>query len=444
MFWQFKRSMSLHQLLLYEGLPSSQVINLNNKSWEITDMFLNHQDIKDICQYRNSKGAISLYVYSSTNETEREFRIRLNSLSDVIKTEAEKAGIKKRDLKALLRDIENIQRTLRDRFVENKALTYCVFLSDEFFKFVEIPVRVKDRALVDEQFYTLPLVTMLGQLERFAVLVFGRRSARLFNYYLGKLHEEESVLHDYVLPKFNASTGSWKCLREKIINHKIENSFHRHLKEVSRIVFENFRHLGFDRLILASHKAEIDSIKRHLHSYVYTRLAGEFIADVDDDIEMIKEKASKKVAVYRQNKEKTKISELFDSTAHSSAVIGVKAVLKALMTGNVRELICTDDLHTNGYICPEKHFITVTSTEGLKCVHCGRVLRKRTFLEDEIIEEAFAQRAEIFHLFYEKDKLEGHKIAAFLRFPIASNNIESVKENNSVFALPGPVHSAGH
>lgn len=407
-------------------------------------MFLSFQDIKDICRHRNDRGTISFYIYSSANETEREFRIRLNSLSDMIKTEAEKVGIKKRDLKALLRSLENIQQTLRDSFVKNKAQTCCVFLSKDFFKLAEIPVKIKDRAVVDEQFYTLPLITMLGQFERFAVLVFGRRSARLFNYYLGKLHEEESVLHDYVLPKFNASTGSWKCLREKIINHKIENSFHRHLKELSRIVFENFRHLGFDRLILASHKAKIDSIKRHLHSYVYTRLVGEFIADVDDDIEMIKEKASKIVAVYRQNKEKTKISELFDSTAHSSAVIGVKAVLKALMTGNVRELICTEDFHTNGYICPEKHFITVAPTEGLKCLHCGRVLRRRVFLEDEIIEEAFAQRAEIFHLFYEKDKLDRHKIAAFMRFPIASNNIKRVKEDNSVFVLPGPVHSAGY
>ena len=396
-------------------------------------MLLTYQDIEEISRYENEKGAISLYFYSPAYETRTEFTIHLNNVGDVIKAEAGKIVTKRKNIKVFLRNFIDVQRALRDLFVKNKAQTYCAFVSGDFFKFTTVPVRLRDRVVVDEHFYTLPLVTVLEQFERFAVLVFDRRSARLFSYYLGQLHQEGSVFHDYVLPKFNASTASWKCLREKTINHKIQDSFHRHLKEVSRIVFEYFKHLGFDKLLLASRRTEIDTIKKHFHSYLYTRLAGEFRANVNDDIEIIEEKAAKIVAAYRQEKEKNKISELFDGITQNTTALGANAVLEALSTGgSVRELISADDFHTSGYVCPERHFFTVSPTAGLKCIHCRRVLRRRAFLEDEIIDEALAQRAKIFHIFYEKHSLQKHGIAAFLRLPVTRNNIGEVKDASSM------------
>ena len=403
-------------------------------------MLLTYQNIKEISRYGDEKGAISLYIYSPAHETKAEFAIRLNNVADVIKAGADNVITKRKDIKVLLHNFVDVQRTLRNGFVKNKAQTYCAFVSADFFKFTTIPVKLRDRAVVDEHFYTLPLVTVLEQFDRFAVLVFDRRRARLFSYYLGQLQQEELIFHDYVLPKLNASTRSWKCLSEKTINHRIQDSFHRHLKDVGRIVFDCFEPLGFDKLLLASHRTEIDAIKKHLHSYLDTRLAGEFNANVNDDIEIIEEKAAKVVAAYRREREKTKISELFDGNAHSKVVFGVGAVLKALGAGNVRGLICADDFHTSGYVCPERHFFTVSPTAGLKCIHCGRVLRRRAFLEDEIIDEAFAQRAKIFHIFYEKHRLQKHGVAAFLRFPVLRGNNVEAKETNLMSKSSVPIH----
>jgi peptide chain release factor subunit 1 len=403
-------------------------------------MLLTYQDIEEICRCKNEKGAISLYLYSPVHDTRAEFAIRLNNLEDVIKAEADKVITKRKDIKVLLRNFTDAQRALRKSFVKNKAQTCCAFVSGDFFKCATIPVRLRNRAVVDEEFYTLPLVVLLEQFDRFAVLVFDRRSARLFSYYLGQLQQEKLIFHDYVLPKLNASTCSWKGLSEKTINHRIQDSFHRHLKEVGRFVFDCFKPLGFDKLLLASPRTEIDTIKKHLHSYLNTRLAGEFRANVDDDMEIIGEKAAKVVAGYRREKEKNKISELFDGIAQKRAALGANAVLEALSAGSVRELICTDDFHTSGYVCPQRHFFTVTPTTGLKCIHCGRVLRRRAFLEDEIIDEAFAQRAEIFHIFYEKHSLQQHGIAAFLRFPVSRNNIGEVKRVNLMSKSSVPIH----
>ena len=379
-------------------------------------MFVSARDVLDVLGFGNSKMAISLYVYSSPNESDKDFRIRLNSLNDAVIREVERYGGADRNLKATSQNLEKVRNALIEIFVEEKAQTYCVFVSDQFLKIVELPMRLKERMVIDCRFYMSPLIAAIEQFHRFAVLIFDRHQAKLFNYYLGELQEENAVFHNYVLPRFNASTSSWKCLREKTINHKIEDSFHRHLKEVARLVFESFQRFGFDRLLLASHKPEIDSITRHLHSYLRARLAGEFVAEPDDNVKTIRTKTATVVAAYRAEREKARVAQLWDSRAHNRAVFGVDAVADALMAGNVREVVCSSDFHAEGFVCPQGHFLTTTAPEGRKCIFCKRNLDKRAFFEDELVEEAISQRSEVFHLFYEKEALEDYGIACFLRF----------------------------
>ena len=382
----------------------------------MNNTFISYQDILDISRHKDEKGAISLYLYSSIDETERDFAMHFDSLSDQIKKEAQKYSPKSKYLKTLIQQIQKKRESLLDHFVENKAQTFCLFVSEDFDKLTKIPIRVKERVVVDSEFYTFPLLALLEQFERFAILVFGRQKARLYSYYLSQMRERETVFHNYVIPKFNASTSSWRCLREKTVNHKIDDTYHRHLKEICRILFDNFRKFGFDKLLLASHQSEINSIKRHLHSYLIPRLVGEFTADADDPLQTIKEKADVAIAEYRENKEKAKVTELLNSHAHNKAVLGVEPVLDVLMAGNVRLLILTDDFHAEGYVCPEGHFSIITLPENGKCSFCGQELVKQPFLEDHIIEEAFAQRAEVFHILRQKDMLADYKIGAFLRF----------------------------
>jgi len=382
----------------------------------MNNTFISYQDILDISRHKDEKGAISLYLYSSIDETERDFAMHFDSLSDQIKKEAQKYSPKSKYLKTLIQQIQKKRESLLDHFVENKAQTFCLFVSEDFDKLTKIPIRVKERVVVDSEFYTFPLLALLEQFERFAILVFGRQKARLYSYYLSQMRERETVFHNYVIPKFNASTSSWRCLREKTVNQKIDDTYHRHLKEVCRILFNNFRKYGFDKLLLASHQSQINSIKRHLHSYLVPRLIGEFIADADDPVQIIKEKADITIAEYRENKEKIKVTELLNSHAHNKAVLGIEPVLDALMAGKVRLLVLTEDFHAEGYACPEGHFSTITLPENRMCSICNKELKEQPFLEDQIIEEALAQRAEIFHIVRKKDMLADYKIGAFLRY----------------------------
>ncbi len=368
-------------------------------------MFIGYKEITDIIQHRNADGAVSIYIYSNFNERAQDFLTRLNSFIDTIKKEAEISN--KRDLKKAIGELESKKEEIIAGVTHDKSKTISIFASPNFFKIIKVPFKLKERAVLNKCFYTAPLVSMLNQFERYAVLVFDRRRARLFSYYLGVLHEEESVFHEYVLPNFNSLIRG--------VSNKIIDTFHKHLKEVSDIVFNNFKHHGFDKLILGSHQNELGAIKQYLHSYLLERIKCEFVASVDDPNKLIQDQICIALSLSRKIEENNKINELINNIG-KKAVIGLSEVNEALMNGNIKELVVSDDFHVSGYTCPDRHYITLAGSEGKKCDYCGKVLEKEQYLEDEITDEAFLQGSEVFSIKEEKEKFSKYKIGAFLRF----------------------------
>lgn len=385
----------------------------NGKSLE-TNIFLSAADLRQISEYSNEKGAASLYVYSSPEETAREFENRISSSIDLIRHEAKIYN--NSDLCLTVRDLDNLKGSLIDSFVTDKAKTYCAFLAPDFNKHIELPVKMKDKVTVSSEFYTLPLFSFLNQVERYAVLLFDRRQARLFNFFLGKLKEEESIFHDYVLPNFNATSGSWKGLGEQHLANKIKDTFHRHLKEISDHVFNHFNRLEFDKLILGAKNGELIAIKGHLHSYLLRNLACEFNADVNNPLMEIQKQVQLATERCRQEQEEQKIKYLINNFAHRNAILGTNLVADGLMSGSLRELVIDPDYHAEGFYCPERHFLTSSAVPENKCVYCGKPLLRTKFLENEITEEAYLQGAEIYNILLAKDNFNEYGVGGTLRF----------------------------
>lgn len=377
-------------------------------------MFISSDDLNILSRYRNERGAISLYIYSSLNDKAWDFSERLKGLFD----EMEKDIAKTHWSRAIRKDaayVLNSRNMLAQNFIQDKRRTYCLFVADDFCKFFELPLRVKDRVIVEHRFYTEPLFITLEQFERYAVLVFDRKKARLYNYFMDRLEEEAFVVHDYVLSHIKSPTCSDCSLKGKIIENKIEETFHHHLRQTNELLFAAFKKDGFDRLILGSHKDELNIIKGYLHSYLSQRLDGEIIANPKDDKLTIESRVREVVDSQRKEAEFKRLHEIDAMCAHDRAVVGIGPVLDALMADNVRELAMISDFHVEGYVCPERHFLHIAQGAGERCPYCGRRLRREPFLEDEITEEVFLKGGQIFHILHYPQIIGPHKIGAFLR-----------------------------
>lgn len=376
-------------------------------------MFISHHDIEKLVDYESDQKVATIYFYDPAEELDRELRMRLKSYVDAVKHELERKGAE--NISGLLKNLEIVQHEIIKTAVENASSTYCVFIANDFYCIKTIPVHLKEKTVVDTKFYTLPLLMSLDQFERFAILVFSRDQAKMYNYYLGKIEEQQEIFHDYVLENIKPSSATFEGFGDKRVANKIERTYHRHLKEISRILFMRFELYRFDKLLIASHQEDIPVIKRYLHPYLMQRLAGEFVADVNDDMHDIKQRAQKEIETYRHTLEKQKLQSLLDASNHGRGVRDVNAVCDALINDNVREIIVSDDFHTEGYVSDDQLFLSASMPEGETSPYSESNMHKTDFFEEDILEKAFAQGAGIFHVFYEKDAFDS-KIGALLRY----------------------------
>ncbi|MFA5038608.1 MAG: hypothetical protein WC732_02895 [Candidatus Omnitrophota bacterium] len=376
-------------------------------------MFIEPKAIQDLATHWNAEGALSIYLSTSPGELYRDFSLKLNSTIDSARRQLKELGSR-----ALMKSAERLDRLdelLMQHFPSQKRGTFCIFLSPDLYRHFEIPVRLKERVVVESSFYTNPLISLLEEFPYYGILVFDRQRVRLFHYYMGTIRENSYIFHDYVLPHFNPTAGSWHGLAEKRLANKIEDTSQRHFKEVSSIVFKYFKFQEFDKLLIASREEEIDTIKKHLHSYLLQNLEGEFVADVKLSLEEIKRRAEKVMAAVREKREREKVEQILNESRRGKAVLGAEDVSYQLTQGKVRELVLNGDFHSEGFVCPQQHYFTARS-EQKTCLLCHKPLGRENYLEDEITEEAFTQGSRIFHILNNKDRLLPQGIGAFLRY----------------------------
>ncbi len=75
-------------------------------------MFVGVQDVQDILGFETRKMAVTFYVYSSPDESDKDFRIRLNRFNDAVVREIEKYGGIDRNVKATAKNLENVRNAL--------------------------------------------------------------------------------------------------------------------------------------------------------------------------------------------------------------------------------------------------------------------------------------------------------------------------------------------
>lgn len=65
-------------------------------------------------------------------------------------------------------------------FWQNLTQGLAVFIADGFFKFVKMPISVKDETIIEDTFYVTPLIPLMTNTEYFYVLVISKKRVKLF------------------------------------------------------------------------------------------------------------------------------------------------------------------------------------------------------------------------------------------------------------------------
>jgi peptide chain release factor subunit 1 len=335
-----------------------------------------------------------------------DYQARLDGLLRDVRKAAERLDGPRRD--AVLADAEAISRWVRNDFRRGDVRGIALFSSGgKVFEQVQVAIGVRNVARVNATPYVVPLEALLGRHHHIALVIIERDKARIFRYRLGRVEQYQGIASDV---HGQHKQGGWSARRfEKNIEHEVLH----HMKEASEILRKAHEEESFDALVIAGPQAEAAELSRTLHPYLQKIVHGEPLSlqqhiDAHELLDTLQRIEQELVSGRR--------SELLQRLAAAQgqaekAARGIRHVLEAVNAKRVEVLFVVEGAGEPGF----------RSASGALALHEGEAAAYGTPVEpvddliDEIIEEAVRSGAHI-ELFRDAVRLDGHPVAALLRF----------------------------
>lgn len=335
-----------------------------------------------------------------------DYEARLDGLLRDLQRVAAERGPE--DAKAVEADVEAIGRWVRQEFDRGQTRGLGLFCSEgDIFERVEIAESFRNIARVGDTPYVVPLEAMLGRRHHIALVIIERDKARVFRYQLGRAEEFIGVASDV---HGQHSQGGWSQAR---FSRNIEHEFLHHMKDTAEVLLRLHEQDPVDALVIAGPQTEAVEFTKILHPYVQQVVHGDPVSlPVNVGADELRQRFTEVEQELTSSRRRALLERL--AAAHGQAekaARGIRHVLEAVNTKRVEVLFVVEGAGSPGY----------RSASGALALHrdeaasYGEPVADVDDLVDECIEEAVRAGAHI-ELFRDESRLDGHPIAALLRF----------------------------
>lgn len=317
-------------------------------------------------------------------------------------------------LKKVQSDIEKIESyMISNKRVFKKGLAIISCSEKNFWKDFHISVPFKNEIVIDTTPYIQPLLDILDNYQRYAILLVGKEYARLFMVHLGEI-EEYTEVHTPDVPGRHKK-GGWFSLSEKSYERHIDYHVGLHLKDVLKELESFLSREYVGRLIIGGPEEAVIKVKSMLPQNISEKLIGTFQADLQANSKDILRKVEPIVQKVEKQKEDYIINDLLTKAMkNENAVIGIEDVLNSLQEGRVMKLIIMKDFNQSGFSCKKCGYLTVQEID--LCPYCKGEIQKDNLIVDIIAQKAIQQGALIEVINESKELKKAGNIGALLRF----------------------------
>lgn len=372
---------------------------------------VSREELKEIAKLRGDNAYfVSLYLnVNPVTNVKDNYVIHVKNL---LKQNAEK--LDKIVLKNVSKDFEKIESYIvANKRIFKKGLAIISSNKKKFWKEFHIAVPVKNDIIIDTTPYIKPLLDILDNYQRYAILLVGRESARLFMIHLGEIEEYIEVYTEGVPGKHKK--GGWFSLSEKSYERHIDYHVQRHLKDVLKQLDTLMSKERVGKLIIGGSEDAVSKVKNMLPQTISESIIGTFQADMNATGKEILEKTEPIFRAYENIKEAETIDEILTKTMkNENAVIGVEDVMNAMQEGRIMKLVMLKDFSIEGLLCKNCGHLTIQNITS--CPYCKGEIEKANYVADLIAQRAIEQGA-VVDIVYENQKLqEAGGIGAILRF----------------------------
>ena len=372
---------------------------------------LDRKELKEIAQVQDAAACcVSLYLnVSPVTNPKGEFIIQFKNM---VKKTVE--GLDKNTLKIIKEDLAKIESYVQgNKRLLKKGLVLLSSRRHDLWRDYHLSVPVKSELVVDTSFSIKPLLNVLDDYERYAVLLVDKESARIFIIHLGEIVEYGEVFTPDVPGRHKK--GGWFALSQNHYERHIDYHVGLHLKDVVE-KFDSF--IGGEqirRLIIGGSEEAVPMVKGKLHKTVLGNVIGTMKVEMFAKNDEILARSEEIIRSFERQEENETVDRLIgQALKNEKAALGIDDVLHALQTGNVMRLVYVADLNSPGFVCRNCRYPAVHELKA--CPFCEGRMDRTDYMIDMAAQRAVEQGAEVEAVAQNKHLSDAGGIGAFLRF----------------------------
>ena len=349
-------------------------------------------------------------VYLSTDGARypraADYESRLDGLLRSARQQVEGLGGAARE--GVERDCDAIKRWVRNDFDRSGVKGLALFASNgELIETVQEALPFRNIAKVNDSAYVVPLEVQLGRAQHIGLVFVERNRARIFRYHLGRILSQQALESDV---HGQHAQGGWSQRR---FQQNIEHEKLHHFKDAAEALRREHEQEAFQAVVLAGPHEEVLDFRGHLHPYLDKLVHGEDVAlqqpfSTNDLLEVLGHVEQELVSARR----KELLERLAAGEGQQEHVArGIRHVVQAVNEQRVEVLFVVEGAGLPGF----------RSTTGALALHeeeaaaFGGHVEPVDDLIDEVIDKVVRAGSSI-ELFREERRLDGHPVAALLRF----------------------------
>jgi peptide chain release factor subunit 1 len=346
-----------------------------------------HEELTHIAELRSDDGVVSAYL-----------RIDPHLMHDPTQPLVKFKGASKRYLRrstderaraSLERERDRIARFLKGWKPRGRALAIFACTPAGIWEVVPLEVPVPSLVTVDTTTHTALLAQVLDEYPRFVVAVVQRDKARL---YVAEQRTAETLEAISSAVPGRHDQGGWSQAR---FQRHIEFHVTEHLKKVALELERWFYAKRFNRLAVGGAEEAVHELSKMLPEPVRRTVIGTFPVNLkhDDDTDLL-ERARRVWEEHERQSELDLVATLADAAASNGrGVLGIDAVLEAVVGGRVQILAVADGVEKEGSACLRCDYIAARAFD--RCPVCGGDAERAPDIIERAIERAYLTGAHI-------------------------------------------------
>ena len=346
---------------------------------------LNLEQVRQIEALDAGDGRIlSLYLdLDPERQSKRSYRIVFKDLAKDTRVRLDEAL--QRDLRG---ESEKVEQWLDGPKPQGLGLALFSCAPRNVWQPLWLALRTHDHIAYDPVADVAPLLEMLDDYERYAVVLTDKQTSRLFTVYGGEI-EEDTQVRDYVPPKHDQGGPSQANFQR---HH--EAHVQRHLDHAMSCLTELAWRRQFDRIIVMGPSESTSELQRRLPRQLAARVVAVVPGKIDWNEKTILARAREIEDAVERDYEARLFKPLIDAQGPKGlGVVSTSPALEALWERDVMTLIVANGAHAAGNECLKCDHLHVGSKAV--CATCGGPTRPLHDVFHRATAVALEQRANV-------------------------------------------------